>query len=122
MQIIEELKNVLSQLEAKSLNESIESNRVIIVFADRKESLIVEIKDDTEKTISMKRQDYQYILIINQLFRQILPYLKLFGSKASHLHVKKSILLAEAAVRTFNIPITILLYAICQRLWWTTRE
>ena len=44
MQIIEELKNVLSQLEARFLNESIESNRVIIVLADRKESLIVEIK------------------------------------------------------------------------------
>ena len=51
MQIIEELKNVLSQLEARSLNESIESNRVIIVLADRKESLIVEIKDDTKNNI-----------------------------------------------------------------------
>ena len=51
MQIIEELKNVLSQLEARSLNESIESNRVTIVLADRKESLIVEIKDDTKNNI-----------------------------------------------------------------------
>ena len=51
MQIIEELKNVLSQLDARSLNESIESNRVTIVLADRKESLIVEIKDDTKNNI-----------------------------------------------------------------------
>jgi len=35
MQIIEKLKNVLSQLEARSLNESVEGNRVIIVLADR---------------------------------------------------------------------------------------
>ena len=34
-----------------------------------------------QKTICMKQQDYQYTLIATQLFRHILPYLKVFGSK-----------------------------------------
>jgi hypothetical protein len=49
--IIEELKKVLSQLDIRALNESIESNKVIIVLADRKESLIVETKDDTKNNV-----------------------------------------------------------------------
>jgi hypothetical protein len=37
----------------------------------------------------MKRQDYQYTLMLNQSFGRILPYSKLFGIKASHLFVKE---------------------------------
>ena len=49
MQIIEELRKVLSELDFRALNESTESNnRVTIVLADTKESLIVETKDDTK--------------------------------------------------------------------------
>ena len=48
VQIVKELKKVLSQLDIRAINENIESNRVIIVLADRKESLIVEIKDNTK--------------------------------------------------------------------------
>lgn len=44
IQTMEELKKVLSELDIRALNESTESNRVIIVLADKKESLIVEIK------------------------------------------------------------------------------
>ena len=83
MQIIEELKNVLSQLEARSLNESMESNRVIIVLADRKESLIVEIKDDTKNNIyeaaglsiysNNKSIVSSYIAIFETLWKQSQP-------------------------------------------------
>jgi hypothetical protein len=48
MQIIEELKKVFFRLDVRALNESTESNRVVIVLADRKESIIVETKDDTK--------------------------------------------------------------------------
>ena len=50
MQIIEELRKVLlSGLDVRALNETTESNnRVTIVLADTKESLIVETKDDTK--------------------------------------------------------------------------
>ena len=48
MQIAEELKKTLSGLNIRALNENTESNRVAIVLADRKESIIVEIKDDTK--------------------------------------------------------------------------
>lgn len=54
MQIIEELKKVLSKLDIRVLNESIaesKNNKVTIVLADRKESLIVEIKDDTKDNV-----------------------------------------------------------------------
>ena len=51
MQIIKELKKVLSELDVRALNESTENNRVTIVLADRKESLIVEIKDDTKDNL-----------------------------------------------------------------------
>src|SRR5689334_4427321 len=37
MQTIEELKKALSELDIRALNESTESNRVIIVLADKKE-------------------------------------------------------------------------------------
>jgi hypothetical protein len=51
MPTIEELKKILSKLDIRALNESTEINRVIIVLADRKESLIVETKDDTKDNI-----------------------------------------------------------------------
>ena len=72
VQIVNELKTALSQLDIRTIKENTESNRVIIVLADRKESLIV-----------------------NKLFCPILPYLKLFGSKASPLFLKRSIFLAS---------------------------
>jgi hypothetical protein len=48
IQIIEELKRVLSMLDIRALNESTESNKVTILLADRKECLIVCIQDDTK--------------------------------------------------------------------------
>jgi two-component system, OmpR family, sensor histidine kinase VicK len=51
LQTIMELRKVLPHLEVRSLNERIESSRVTIVLADRKESLIVEIKDDTKNNL-----------------------------------------------------------------------
>jgi hypothetical protein len=53
MQIIDELKQVLFKLDIRALNDSTESknNRVIIVLADRKESLVVETKDDTKDNV-----------------------------------------------------------------------
>jgi hypothetical protein len=52
MRIIKELRNVLSQLDVRALNECTESNRrVTIVLADRKESLIVDTKDDTKDNV-----------------------------------------------------------------------
>jgi hypothetical protein len=50
-QIIEELRNIIPQLDVRSVDESIESSRVTIVLADRKESLIVEVKDDTKDNL-----------------------------------------------------------------------
>jgi hypothetical protein len=47
MQIIDELK-VLPGLDIRALNESTEGNRVAILLADGKESIVVEIKDDTK--------------------------------------------------------------------------
>ena len=48
MHTIDELKNVIPELDIRALNESTQSNRVIMVLADGKESLIVDIKDDTK--------------------------------------------------------------------------
>ena len=49
MQIIEDLKKTLSGLDIRSLKENTESrSMVVIVLADRKESIIVQIKDDTK--------------------------------------------------------------------------
>jgi hypothetical protein len=49
MQIIEDLKKTLSGLDIRSLKENTESrSMVVIVLADRKESIIVETKDDTK--------------------------------------------------------------------------
>ena len=47
MQIIDELK-VLPGLDIRALNESTEGNRVAILLGDGKESIVVEIKDDTK--------------------------------------------------------------------------
>jgi two-component system sensor histidine kinase VicK len=46
--IVKELKTALPQLDIRAINENTEGNRVIIVLADRKESLIIEIKDNTK--------------------------------------------------------------------------
>jgi signal transduction histidine kinase len=43
---IEELKVIVPQVEIRAINESME-NRITIVLADRKECLIIEIRDDT---------------------------------------------------------------------------
>jgi hypothetical protein len=50
MQTIDELRKVLPNLDVRYLDEYIGS-RVTIVLADRKESLIVEIKDDTKDNV-----------------------------------------------------------------------
>ena len=83
MQIIEELKRVLSQLDIRALNENTESNRVIIVLADRKESLIVEIKDNTKDNMyeaaglsiysNSKSIVLSYIAIFETLWKQSQP-------------------------------------------------
>jgi two-component system, OmpR family, sensor histidine kinase VicK len=51
MRLVEELKNILSGFNIRALNESTESNRVTILLADRKECLIVDIKDDTRDNV-----------------------------------------------------------------------
>src|ERR687883_820804 len=51
MHTIDELKKILSELDIRALNESTQKNRVIMVLADGKESLIVEIKDDTKDNL-----------------------------------------------------------------------
>jgi len=51
MQIIQELKKVLPELDIRSLNESTESNKVTILLSDRKECLIVCIQDDTKDNV-----------------------------------------------------------------------
>jgi hypothetical protein len=83
MQIIEELKKVLSQLDIRALNENTESNRVIIILADRKESLIVEIKDNTKDNMyeaaglsiysNSKSIVLSYIAIFETLWKQSQP-------------------------------------------------
>jgi two-component system, OmpR family, sensor histidine kinase VicK len=80
MQIIKQLKEVLSQLDIRDLNENTESNRVIIVLADRKESLIVEIKDNTKDNMyeaaglsiysNSKSIVLSYIAIFETLWKQ----------------------------------------------------
>ena len=50
-QTIKELRKIVPQLDVRSVDESIESSRVTIVLADRKESLIVEVKDDTKDNL-----------------------------------------------------------------------
>ena len=83
MQIIEELRKVLSGLDFRSINESTESNRIIIVLADRKESLIVETKDDTKDNMyeaaglsiysNSKSIVLSYIAIFETLWKQSQP-------------------------------------------------
>ena len=51
MQIIQELKKVLPELDIRSLNESTENNKVTILLSDRKECLIVCIQDDTKENV-----------------------------------------------------------------------
>jgi signal transduction histidine kinase len=50
LQIIEELKGTLPQIDVRAIDESIES-RITIVLADREECLIVEIKDDSKDNL-----------------------------------------------------------------------
>jgi two-component system, OmpR family, sensor histidine kinase VicK len=50
MQTIGELKSILPQVDVRATDEGIES-RITIVLADRKECIIVEIKDDTKDNL-----------------------------------------------------------------------
>jgi two-component system, OmpR family, sensor histidine kinase VicK len=50
MQTIEELKRTFPQIDVRAIDESIES-RITIVLADRKECVIVEIKDDVKDNL-----------------------------------------------------------------------
>ncbi|MFZ0328122.1 MAG: hypothetical protein WBP64_12535 [Nitrososphaeraceae archaeon] len=82
MQIIEELK-VLPGLDIRALNESTESNRVTILLADGKESIVVEIKDDTKDNMydavglsiysSSKSIVSSYLAIFEILWKQSQP-------------------------------------------------
>jgi two-component system sensor histidine kinase VicK len=83
VQIVKDLKTALSQLDIRTINENTESNRVIIVLADRKESLIVEIKDNTKDNMyeaagssiysNNKPIVLSYIAIFETLWKQSQP-------------------------------------------------
>jgi hypothetical protein len=84
MQIIAELKKVVSGLDIRALNESTESNnRVTIVLADRKECLIVDIKDDKKDNVyeavglaiysNVKSIVSSYLAIFETLWKQSQP-------------------------------------------------
>jgi two-component system sensor histidine kinase VicK len=83
VQIVKELKTALSQLDIRTINENTESNRVIIVLADRKESLIVELKDNTKDNMyeaagssiysNNKPIVLSYIAIFETLWKQSHP-------------------------------------------------
>jgi two-component system, OmpR family, sensor histidine kinase VicK len=84
MQIIAELKKVVSGLDIRALNESTESNnRVTIVLADRKEYLIVDIKDDKKDNVyeaaglsiysNVKSIVSSYLAIFETLWKQSQP-------------------------------------------------
>jgi tRNA/tmRNA/rRNA uracil-C5-methylase (TrmA/RlmC/RlmD family) len=84
MQIIAELKKVVSGLDIRALNESTESNnRVTIVLADRKECLIVDIKDDKKDNVyeaaglsiysNVKSIVSSYLAIFESLWKQSQP-------------------------------------------------
>jgi two-component system, OmpR family, sensor histidine kinase VicK len=84
MQIIAELKKVVSGLDIRALNESTESdNRVTIVLADRKECLIVDIKDDKKDNVyeavglsiycNVKPIVSSYLAIFETLWKQSQP-------------------------------------------------
>ena len=84
MQIVKELKKALSRLDIRAINENTEINRVIIVLADRKESLIVEIKDNTRDNMykaagssiysNNKPIVLSYIAIFETLWKQSQPF------------------------------------------------
>jgi hypothetical protein len=83
MKIIEDLKKVLSGLDIRTLKESTESGMVVIVLADRKESIIVETKDDTKDNMydaagisiysNNKMIVSSYIAIFETIWNQSLP-------------------------------------------------
>jgi hypothetical protein len=83
MKIIEDLKKVLSGLDIRTLKENTESGMVVIVLADRKESIIVETKDDTKDNMydaagisiysNSKMIVSSYIAIFETIWNQSLP-------------------------------------------------
>jgi two-component system, OmpR family, sensor histidine kinase VicK len=87
MQTIEELRKVISELDIRALNESTESNnRVTIVLADRKECLIVDIKDDKKDNVyeavglaiysNVKSIVSSYLAIFETLWKQNQPLIR----------------------------------------------
>jgi hypothetical protein len=85
MQIIEELKKSLSKLDIRDLNENTESNKVTIVLADRKECLIVDIKDDTKDNV----YEAVGLSIYSNTNSIVLSYLAIFETlwKQCHPHI-----------------------------------
>ena len=85
VQVIEELKKSLSKLDIRDLNESTESNRVTIVLADRKECLIVEIKDDRKDNV----YEAAGLSIYSNTNSIVLSYLAIFETlwKQCHPHI-----------------------------------
>ena len=84
-QVIEELKKSLSKLDIRDLNESTESNRVTIVLADRRECLIVDIKDDRKDNV----YEAAGLSIYSNTNSIVLSYLAIFETlwKQSHPHI-----------------------------------
>lgn len=73
-----------------------------------------------EKTMSMKQQDYQYTLIVIQLFYHILLYSKLFGSNAIHIFIEKCYVLAFDYVHSSTWKWVIVFQKIQIRGGWLT--
>ena len=85
VQVIEELKKSLSKLDIRDLNESTESNIVTIVLADRKECLIVDIKDDSKDNV----YEAAGLSIYSNTNSIVLSYLAIFETlwKQCHPHI-----------------------------------
>ena len=77
IQIIEELKRVLSRLDIRALNESTESNRVTILLADRKD----DTKDNVYEAVGLsiysntKSIVLSYLAIFETIWNQGQPHI-----------------------------------------------
>ncbi|MGB8025828.1 MAG: hypothetical protein WCF06_16100 [Nitrososphaeraceae archaeon] len=96
---IEELKRTLPRVSVRDVNGSIEAGRITILLADRKECLIVEIKDDTKDNL-YEAAGLSIYSDSKSIISSYYQYLKEYGNNLNSMNNKRLMIKCKRSLST----------------------
>jgi hypothetical protein len=97
--LIEELKRTLPRVSVRDVNGSIEAGRTTILLADRKECLIIEIKDDTKDNM-YEAAGLSTYSDSKSIISSYYQYLKEYGNNLNSMNNKRLMIKCKRSLST----------------------